>query len=216
MKNVLIIGMGRFGSHIASKLRELGHEVMAVDDDESRINDCLPYVTNGLIGDATKEKFLRTLGVDNFDLCVVAIGGNFEASLQATALLKELGARLVVSRAGNSIHEKFLLNNGADHVLYPSRLAADWGAVRYTSDHVLDYIQFDKDYSIFETPVPPEWEEHTLSELAVRQKHRLNVLAVRSKGQMKPMPGPDYRFVRGDSIYVMGHNKDLQKFLRSF
>ena len=119
MKSVLLIGLGRFGRRMAKKLRELNHDVLAIDKSEERVNDALDFVTSAQIADATSESFIRSLGVSNFDLCVVAIGDNFQSSLETTALLKECGAHFVVSRASREVHAKFLLRNGADKVVYP-------------------------------------------------------------------------------------------------
>ena len=124
-KSILLIGLGRFGRHVAMKLDELHHEIMAVDKEERRVEAALPYVTNAQIGDATNEAFLSSLGVSNFDVCIVAIGDNFQSSLEATSLLKELGAKMVVSRAARDVHAKFLLRNGADEVVYPEKQLAD-------------------------------------------------------------------------------------------
>ena len=141
MKSVLLIGLGRFGRHMAAKLQELHHEVLAVDKNEERVNDALDLVTHAQIGDSTSEAFIASLGVRNFDLCVVAIGDDFQSSLETTALLKEQGARFVLSRAARDVHAKFLLRNGADDVIYPEKQTASWAAVRYSSDHVFDYIK---------------------------------------------------------------------------
>ena len=143
MKNILLIGVGRFGRHIAMHLNQLGHQVMAVDTDENRINDVMNIVTNAQIGDSTNAEFLKSLGVGNFDVCMVTIGDSFQNSLETTSLLKELGARYVVSRAERDVQEKFLLRNGADAVVYPEKHEAKWAAVRYTADHILDLIQLD-------------------------------------------------------------------------
>ena len=118
MKNILLIGAGRFGRHIAIQLSQLGHQVMAVDTSEDRINDVLPFVTNAQIGDSTNADFLRSLGIGNYDVCIVTIGGSFQNSLETTSLLKELGAKCVVSRAERDVQAKFLLRNGADHVVH--------------------------------------------------------------------------------------------------
>ena len=125
MKSVLLIGLGRLGRHMAVKLHELDHEVMAVDKDEQRVNDALPFVTNAQIGDSTDEQFIASLGVRNFDLCVVTIGDDFQSSLETTALLKDLGARFVLARASREVHAKFLLRNGADQILYPEKQSGD-------------------------------------------------------------------------------------------
>lgn len=119
MKNILLIGLGRFGRHVAIQLNNLGHEVMAVDNNEERVNEVLPFVTNAQIGDSTNADFLKSLGIGNFDVCMVTIGGNFQNSLETTSLLKELGAKTVVSRAERDVQKKFLLRNGADEVVYP-------------------------------------------------------------------------------------------------
>ena len=154
MKSVLLIGLGRFGRHMAAKLQELHHEVLAVDKNEERVNDALDLVTHAQIGDSTSEAFIASLGVRNFDLCVVAIGDDFQSSLETTALLKEQGARFVLSRAARDVHATFLLRNGADDVVYPERETASWAAVRYSSDHIFDYIQLTPDHAIYETAVP--------------------------------------------------------------
>ena len=132
-------------------------EVMAVDNNEERVNAILPYVTNAQIGDATNQGFMESLGVNNFDLCIVAIGDNFQSSLEATSLLSELGARQVVSRAARDVHAKFLLKNGANEVIYPEKQMAQWAAIRYSADHILDYIELDKDHAIFEISIPESW-----------------------------------------------------------
>lgn len=142
MKSILLIGLGRFGRHIAMKLDELHHQVMAVDTDEKRVEAVLPYVTNAQIGDATDEEFLSSLGVRNFDVCIVAIGDNFQSSLETTSLLKELGAGYVVSRAARDVQAKFLLRNGADEVVYPEKQLAAWTAIRYSADHIFDYVSW--------------------------------------------------------------------------
>ncbi|MBR4744004.1 MAG: TrkA family potassium uptake protein, partial [Oscillospiraceae bacterium] len=157
MRSILLIGVNRFGSLLARQFHEQGHQIMAVDKDEDRINYILPYVTDAQIGDSTNEAFLRTLGVNNYDVCIVTIGGDFQSSLETTSLLKELGGRLVVSRADRDVQTKFLLRNGADEVINPEKQIAEWAAIRYGSDHVLDYIKLDEDHAIFEVPIPREW-----------------------------------------------------------
>ena len=197
------------------KLHDLKHQVMAVDIDEEKVNEVLPYVTSGVIGDGTSEQFIQSLGVRNFDLCIVAIGDNFQSSLETTALLKENGAKFVVSRASRDVHRKFLLHNGADSVVYPEKQMASWTAVRYTADHVFDYIQLTDDFSIYETSVPNEWIGRTIVDLRVRQQHQINILAVKYMGKLEPMPAADHVFRKGETIFVMGSNKSLSRFLKA-
>lgn len=211
MKSVLLIGLGRFGRHIAIKLDQMHHEIMAVDINEERVNSVLPYVTNAQIGDATSEEFLESLGVNNFDVCIVAIGGNFQSSLEATSLLKELGARFVVSRAARDVHAKFLLQNGADEIVYPEKQLANWTAIRYTADHILDYIALDSDHAIYEISVPEKWVGRTVEEIDVRRKYGINIMAVKRDGNMQMNITPNTRFQFGDSVFVLGNTKDIQK-----
>ena len=195
------------------KLDELHHQVMAVDTDEKRVEAVLPYVTNAQIGDATDEEFLSSLGVRNFDVCIVAIGDNFQSSLETTALLKEYGAPFVLSRAARDVHAKFLLRNGADDVIYPEKQTASWAAVRYSSDHVFDYIKLTPDHSIYETAVPESWVGRTVVQLAVRQKYRINILAIKRSGTLEPLPGPNHTFQSDETLLILGDDRDIQRFL---
>lgn len=211
MKQILLIGMGRFGKHIAMELNSLGHQVMAVDENEERINEVLPYITNGQIGDSTNEAFLASLGVRNFDVCIVTIGGDFQASLETTCLLKELGAKVVVSRAERDGQAKFLLRNGADEVLYPEKQLAKWTAIRFSSDHILDYISLGEDYAIFEVDLPGNWVGKTVVQVDVRRKYGINIMGVKRGGKLNLSVTPDTQFVEGNTILVLGKYKDLQK-----
>lgn len=214
MKSVLIIGLGRFGRHIAMKLNSLNHQVMAVDSSEDRCNAVLPYVTNAQIGDATNGEFLSSLGVRNYDACIVAIGDNFQNSLETASLLKELGAKKVIARASTGVQEKFLLRNGADEVVYPEKQLAAWTAIRCTSEHILDYIELDGDWSLFELDIPPAWQGKTVVQLDIRKKYGINVLGVREKGRLNMNVTADTVLDQGKSILVLGQQKAVQKCFR--
>ena len=214
MKSVLLIGLGRFGRGVAEKLNELHHHVLAVDRNEGRVNDILPLVTDAQIGDATSETFLRTLGVDNFDVCIVTIGEDFQSSLETTSLLKELGAKKVVSRASSEVHRKFLLRNGADDVVYPEGQLAAWTAIRHTTDHVLDYISVDGEYSIYDLSVPAEWHGKTVGGIDIRKKYNLNLLAVRENGHHSMAVTSDTMLQENQTILVLGKWKEIQKCFR--
>ena len=211
MKNVLLIGLGRFGRHIAMKLNELHHQVMAVDRNEKRVNAVLPYVTNAQIGDATNGEFMGSLGVNNFDVCIVAIGDDFQSSLEATSLVKELGAKKVVSRAARDVHAKFLLRNGADEIVYPERQLADWTAVRYTSDRIIDYIELDSDHAIVELEMPEKWVGKSVIEADVRKNHGINIMGIKRGGRLELNFAPQTVFMQDDTILVLGNTKDIQK-----
>lgn len=211
MKTVLLIGLGGFGRHIADRINELDHEIMAVDMLEQRVNAAMGSVTNAQIGDSTDVEFLRSLGVDNFDVCIVTIGEDFQSSLETTSLLKELGAKKVVSRAMSDVHAKFLLRNGADEVVYPEKQLASWLAIRHTSDHVLDYIELDEDMGIFELKVPESWLGKTVVEVNVRKKHRLNILGFRRSGVLDLTVTPETPFLPGVAVLILGKYEDVHK-----
>lgn len=211
MKSILLIGLGRFGKHMALQLNQLGHQVMGVDHDEERVNDVMDIVTNAQIGDSTNEEFLRSLGVDNYDVCVVAIGNDFQSSLETTCSLKELGAKFVVSRAERDGQAKFLLRNGADEVVYPEKQVAKWAAIRYGSDHILDYIELDDTHSMFEVSVPKSWIGLSIGQLDIRRKYNINIMAVKENGRMNVSVTPDIVLTQEKTMLVIGEYKALQK-----
>ena len=211
MKSILLIGLGRFGRHIAMKLDELNHQVMAIDRNEERVDAILPYVTNAQIGDATKEGFMESLGVRNFDVCIVAIGDNFQSSLEATSLLSDLGAKYVVSRAARDVHAKFLLKNGADEVIYPEKQMAEWAAIRYSADHILDYVELDDEHAIFEISVPENWVGRTVGQLDIRNKHNINIMAFKHQGVMNLNIKSDTPVPENNTMLVLGNIRDIQK-----
>ena len=207
MKNILLIGVGRFGRHIAMHLNQLGHQVMAVDRNEERIDAVMPYVTNAQIGDSVNADFLRSLGVGNYDVCIVTIGSSFQDSLETACLLKELGAKWVVSRAERDVQEKFLLRNGADQVVYPEKQMAKWTAIRYSSDHVFDYIEIDSQYAIFEVEIPENWIGKNVGQLDIRKKYGINILATRKYGKTDVAVSPE-TVLNGDAtILVLGERE---------
>jgi len=211
MKSILLIGAGLFGRHVAMNLYRLKDQVMVIDSNEELVNEILPYVTDAKIGDATNEDFLRGLGVSNFDVCIVAIGDNFQNSLQVTSLLKELGAKTVVSRASSDVHEKFLLRNGADKVVYPEKQLAKWTAICYDSELVFDYIELDTDHAIYEISVPPQWVGKTIFDLDIRKKFNLNILATKSDGKLNTIAGPGTVLGANDTMLVLGDHKSINK-----
>ena len=214
MKSILLIGLGRFGRHIALKLNALNHQVMAIDHNEERVNALLPFVTNAQIGDSTNEEFLAALGVGNYDACIVAIGDNFQNSLETTYLLKELGARKIIARASKEMQEKFLLRNGADEVVYPEKQLAAWTAIRCSSEHILDYIELDDEYAIFELEIPSDWSGKSILELDIRKKHGINILGVRTNGKLNMNITPNTVFGHGASVLVLGQEKAVHKCFR--
>ena len=211
MKSILLIGLNSFGTLIAKQLYDLGHQVMAVDRNESRVDALLPIVTNAQIGDSTNEAFLRSLGIPGYDVCIVTIGGDFQSSLETTALLKELGGRMVVSRADRDVQAKFLLRNGADEVIMPEKQAAEWAAIRYASNHILDYIRLDDDHAIYEVTVPSEWIGKTIGQIDIRKRFGITIMAVKKNGRMILSVTPETLLKKGITMLVLGEYKAMQR-----
>ena len=211
MKSVLLIGLGRFGKHVAIKLSELNHQVMAIDKKEELVDAVLPFVTNAQIGDTTNADFLESLGVNNYDLCIVAIGSDFQSSLETTYLLKELGAKLVISRASRDRHAKFLLRNGADEIVYPERQIADWAAIRYSADHILDFIEIDDKFAIFEVAIPEHWIDKSVGQIDIRKKYGINIIAIKENGKLNLTVTPETVLKKELSLLVLGELKNIQK-----
>ena len=211
MKSVLLIGLGRFGRHMAMKFQQMHCEVLAVDHDEDRVNDVLPYVTNAQIGDSKNEEFLSSLGVRNFDVCIVAIGENFQSSLETTSLLKELGAKFVVARANRDVHAKFLLRNGADEIVYPEKQMANWTAIRFSSDHIFDYIELEGDNAIVEVSVPAGWVGKTVGVLDVRRKYGINLLATKKNHRLNTAITHETQLSADETLLVLGSQRDIQR-----
>ena len=204
MKSILLIGLNNFGFMMARQLHNLGHEIMAVDINEERVNAILPLVTDAQIGDSTNEAFLKSLGVNNFDVCIVTIGSDFQGSLETTSLLKELGGKLVVSRANREVQAKFLLRNGADEVIIPEKQIAEWAAIRYASNHILDYIKLDEDNAIFEVTVPDNWVGKTVGQIDIRKRYGVNIMAVKENGKMDLSVTPDTVLEANKTMLVLG------------
>lgn len=216
MKSILIIGMGKFGHHLCRNLLKYGNEIMIVDWKEELLEDLVPFVTSAKIGDCTKKEVLNTLGINDFDVVFVCIGENFQSSLEITSLVKEMGAKYVVSKANRDIHAKFLLRNGADEVIYPEKDIAEKLAIKYSSDHFMDYIELTDEYSIYEIRPLKEWIGKTILEADIRAKYQLNVIGYKKEGRMKFSPSAKHVIKEGEALMVIGLKEDMGKILRYF
>ena len=213
MKSVLIIGMGKFGHHLCYDLVALGNDVMVVDNQEENVTDLIYKVTNVQIGDCTNPQVIKSLGVGNFDIVFVCIGTNFQSSLEVTSLVKEMGAKYVISKANRDVHAKFLHKNGSDEVIYPVRDIAENLAKRCSADHVFDYMELDEDHSIYEIPVLKEWIGHSMKELNLRAKYKINIIGTKQGDRSNILPDPDYVFCKDEHLMVLGKNEDVEKIL---
>lgn len=211
MKSVLLIGLGRFGKNLAKELISLGHEVMAIDQDENKVNDALSIVTSAQIGDTTNVEFLNSLGVSDYDLCFVMISKDFQSSLETTSLLKELGAKYVISRAERDIQEKFLLRNGADEVIYPEKQVAKWASIRCSSTHILDYVAIDDEHGLYEVTIPEKWIGRTIGQLDIRRKYDINILGIKRNEVLQSSISADTELKGDCTLLVLGTYKSIQK-----
>ena len=212
MKSVLLIGMGKFGQTLGERLLNMGDEVMIVDKNEDIVNTLAPKYTNALIANCMNENNLRTMDIPSFDVCVVAIGDDFQSSLEITSILKDLGARYVVSKATTEIQRKFLLRNGADEVVYPDHDIAEKLAVKLNSAKVFDYIELDAEYSIFEIAVPTEWYRKKIVDVNPRRKYGINILTIKKGRKVVTSPDAEYVFDDGDHMVIFGNTEKILAF----
>lgn len=210
MKNVLVIGLGKFGRHVVYKLADLKCEVMAIDLNEEKVRKVLPYVVSAQIGDTKNEEYVDTLGVSDFDLVYVCIG-NFQDSLETTSLVKEKGAKFVVALCESSVQGKFLLKNGADEIIFPEKLIGEWGAIRYGLNNILDFIQIDESTGIYELAVPEKWVGKTVVDINVRKNHNINVIGYKQGSKTLQNIGPNTILEKDMTIMCIGEIQDIQK-----
>lgn len=212
MRSILLIGMGQFGQLLGDKLLRLGNEVMIVDRDENVINALAPKYTNAVITNCINPDNVKSLDVPSFDACVVTIADDFQSSLEITSILKDLGAKFVVSKANTDIQRKFLFRVGADEVIYPNRDLAEKLAVRLNAQNVYDYIELDETYSIFEIAVPDKWIGKSLREANPRATYNLNILTIKKGNKIMPSPTPETVFEKDDKMVVFGNTEKILAF----
>lgn len=211
MKSVLIIGMGTLGKHLARKVAEFGNEVLIMDENEDVIQELSQEFPNAIAGDCTSEGVLRSLGVNNFDYCFVTVGEDFYDTLEITAILKELGAKYVVTKAKKNRQADFLKKIGADAVFYPEEDMAESLAIKYTVDNIYDNFELTEEYSIYEMPILKEWRDKSISDIDLRELYGINIIAVRRGVQLLPTPKSNYVFEDGDMIFVIARKEDVLK-----
>ncbi len=211
MKSFVVIGMGRFGTSLAMTLSELGHEVLAIDENPELIQNIADQVTHAVTGDATEQGVLKSLGVRNFDVAVVAIGGSLEASILTTVLLKEVGVKYVLAKAQSEIHARVLSHVGADRVIQPEWEMGERVANQLSQTNILDYIELSEDYSIAEVSPVPSWIGKSLEEIDVRKKYGINIMAIKNENGVNIAPAADDIICDNDVLIVMGENEDLSR-----
>lgn len=216
MKSILIIGMSKFGHHLVENFLKRGQDVMIIDNDESRIEDMVPYVTSSKIGDCTNPEVLKSIGIDNFDIVFVCIGNNFQSSLEITNLAKELGAKYVISRATRDIQAKFLLKNGADEVIYPEKDIAEKCAEQYSLDNIFDFVDLTEGYAVYEMPPVAEWVDKSIRTSNIAAKYKVSILGIinGTTGEQQMLPSPDYVIRGSDHLMIMASKEVAEHLLR--
>lgn len=211
MKQFMVIGCGRFGTSIATTLFKLGHEVLAIDVDEERIQDIADEVTYAVQADVADENVLMELGIGNFDVVVVSIGSNYQASIMATLIAKELGVKKVIAKAHDSLHGRVLTKIGADKIIYPERDMGIRVAHNLVSSNILDFIELSPDYSILEINALEQWVNKTLKELRLPASFGINVMAIKRDKDINVSPYADDIILKGDVLVVIGNTLDIEK-----
>lgn len=211
MKQYVVIGCGRFGSSVAKTLCKLGYDVLVVDKDPEKIQELAEYVTHAVQADAIDENALRTIGVRNFDVAVVTIGSDIQASIMGTLLAKDLGVKKVIAKAQNELHGKVLYKIGADKVIFPERDMGVRVAHNLVSTNILDVIEFAPDYSIIEVVALKDWEEKNLRDLELPKKYGVNVMAIKTDDKINISPYADDVVKHGDILIIIGHNDNLKQ-----
>lgn len=211
MNSYLVLGLGRFGKSFAKTLYNLGHDVLGVDRDETKVQELSEQLTHVIASECSNEEFLKSLGVNNFDAAIVAIGGDLQSSILATALLKELGCKYIITKAKDDLHAKVLVTVGANRVVFPERDMAIRVANNLASQKIIDIIQLSEDYSIMEKDIPEKWIGKSIIDLDIRSKFQLSVLAIKRGSDLTVNPNPNEKFLDGDIISIMGKNSDIKK-----
>ncbi len=211
MKSFLIIGLGSFGHHLCKALARYKCELMIADKHSENLEDLLSYAVSAKVGDCTNPEVLKSFGIPEFDACFVCLGDNFQESLEVTSLLKELGAKKVLSKADEDVQAKFLLRNGADQVIYPELSAAEQIAVSESSDNIFNCVNLTDEHKIFEIAVLPSWIGKNMIELKIRPKYNLSVLAIRRGNELMVLPSPDTCFEQNDHLMILGRIGDIEK-----
>ncbi|WP_040211974.1 potassium channel family protein [Clostridium polynesiense] len=210
-KQFVVIGLGRFGTSVAKTLYALGHDVLAIDVDEDLVQEISDSVTHAVQMDATDEAALRTVGIRNFDVAVVTIGSNIQASVMVALLVKELGVKYIIAKGHSDLHAKVLYKIGVDRVILPEKDMGVRVAHNLVSSSILDYIELSPDYSIMEIESPKEWYNKTLRDIGMRTNYGINVMAIKNENEINVSPNADDKIYPNDIVVAIGSADDLSQ-----
>ena len=211
MKSFIVIGAGKFGHYFCKFLSREDVEIMIVDGDEEKLSDMLSYVSSAKVGDCTRRDVVQGLGVEDFDEAVVCVPESFQNILQIVDLLNEYGAKNITAVASTEIQAKFLLKNGADHIIFPDRDMSERLAVAIANDSIFDFLKLSEDHAIYEIIPPKRWITQSILAVDVRRRHSVNIIAVKTPEGRLFLPGPDYVFNAEDHLIVFGKDRDIEK-----
>ncbi|WP_442599327.1 potassium channel family protein [Neobacillus sp. D3-1R] len=211
-KEFAVIGLGRFGGSICRELADQGMEVMAIDNNEERVNQFAMIASHAVVGDTTDEAVLKSLGIRNFDHVIVAIGDDIQSSILTTLILKELGVKNITVKAQNDYHEKVLRKIGADHVVHPERDMGKRIAHNIVSNNVLDYLELSDQHSIVEIVASSKLDGYSLIDLDIRAKYGINIVAIKRETEILVSPQASEAIRKGDILIVIGADADINRF----
>ncbi len=215
MKSMLVIGCGDFGHHLTRHLIEMENEVLVVDKGEENLEDLEDYVSGRIVADCTSKSALQQLGVENFDMCFVCIDTDFKSNLIIVSHLRELGAKYIVSETDDEMLEKLLLNNGANEVIHPNSDSALRAAVKYSNEHIFDYLQLRGGYSVYEITPIEEWISKKIIDTDMRKKYNINIIGImKENGETSMIPDPSTVIERTDRLFIVAHETTIHTLIR--
>lgn len=210
-KQFVVVGLGRFGSSVAKTLYGLGNDVLAIDSNEDVVQEIADHVTHAVQMDAIDENAVKSLGIRNFDVAVITIGANIQASIMAALVFKEQGVKYIIAKGNSDLHAKVLYKIGVDRVILPEKDMGVRVAHNLVSSNILDYIELSPDYSIIEIESLKEWHGKSIRDLSLRAKYGINVMAIKSGNDVNISPSPDDVVEANDIIVAIGSAEDLNR-----
>ncbi|MDP4132393.1 MAG: TrkA family potassium uptake protein [Bacillota bacterium] len=213
-KSIIIFGLDNLGRHLAQTFSEHGNDVLAIDIEETKINEYANATFDAHLGDATMKEFVEELGVNEVDLCFVTLGDRFKESLECVDLLKSLDAKKIIARAHDDSHAKFLCMAGADKVVYAEKELAESMAVAYSANNVFEYISLSNDYGIYDVAIPDSWVGKTIAEIDVRRKYEINIIGFKREQIFIPVSNPNHVFIAEEQLTIVAEFSNVSKIIK--
>lgn len=211
-KQIIVIGAGRFGASFAREAEDIGHQVLVIDVNKERIDQLADDVTHAVIGDVRTEETLYSMGVSNFDLAVIAIASDYQASVMATVVCKEMGIPVIVAKARDELHAKILRKIGATKTVFPERDSALRLAHSITSKNIMDFITLSEEYDLVEVVPLDGWLGKSIYENDISRKYGLNIIAIKENDHLFLNPDRNYILTKNSVLTILGHKDNIKKF----